>query len=298
MSFESHFQLNKPLKELCTLGIGGPARYFADVRTIEAMRQRILLCKEASLPYLVLGKGSNCLFDDRGFNGAVLLNKIDFIETSSPGLFHVGAGYSFSLLGAQTARQQWAGLEFASGIPGTVGGAVFMNAGANKKETCDTLVSVDFLDEEGKLHQLKRDELKFSYRTSPFQDIPGAIVGATFALAHDPAARAKQLEIIQYRKETQPYSDKSAGCIFRNPSCGHAGALIDQSGLKGTAVGGAKVSEKHANFLINSGGATAEELFALIALVKREVRTKQGVELESEVRFIPFEKGFHATLPR
>lgn len=284
------------MSSLSTFGIGGPARYFAEVRSIDMMRQLLQLCKEAQLPYLILGKGSNCLFHDRGYAGAVLLNKIDFIESPSPGLFHVGAGYSFSLLGAQTARQQWAGLEFASGIPGSVGGAVYMNAGANKRETCESLVSVDFLDENGILHCLKRDELKFGYRASPFQNMPGAIVGATFSLAHDPAARTKQIEIINYRKDTQPYSDKSAGCIFRNPSCGFAGAMIEQAGLKGTSIGGAKVSEKHANFLVNSGNATAEDLLALIALVKSSVLAKHGVELESEVRCIPYE-GCHATLP-
>lgn len=294
---EKHFQTGKLLSSLCTFGIGGPARYFAEVRSLESMRQLIRLCKEAQLPYLVLGKGSNCLFDDRGFGGAVLLNKIDFIESPSPGLFHVGAGYSFSLLGAQTARQQWAGLEFASGIPGSVGGAVFMNAGANKREACDSLVSVDFVDEEGNVHILKREDLKFGYRSSPFQDMSGAIVGATFALIHDPAARAKQLEIINYRKDTQPYSDKSAGCVFRNPSCGFAGAMIEQAGLKGASIGGAKVSEKHANFLVNSHQATAQDLLALIDLVKHSVMAKHGVELESEVRCIPYE-GCHASLPR
>ncbi|MCE5317234.1 MAG: UDP-N-acetylmuramate dehydrogenase [Parachlamydia sp.] len=291
------FQTGKLMSSLSTFGIGGPARYFAEVRSIESMRELLRLCKEATLPYLILGKGSNCLFDDRGFSGAILLNKIDFIESFSPGVFHVGAGYSFSLLGAQTARQQWAGLEFASGIPGTVGGAVFMNAGANKRETCESLVSVDFLDEEGTLHCLKREDLKFNYRTSPFQNMPGAIVGATFSLVHDPAARTKQIEIINYRKDTQPYSDKSAGCIFRNPSCGFAGAMIEQSELKGTVVGGAKVSEKHANFLVNTGRATAEDVQALIALVKRSVLAKHGVELESEVRCIPYQ-GCHAALPR
>ncbi len=291
------FQREKLLSELCTLGIGGPARYFAEVRAIEMMQKALQECRKADIPYLVLGKGSNCLFDDRGFNGALLLNKIDFLETPAPGLFHVGAGYSFSLLGTQTARQQWAGLEFASGIPGSVGGAVFMNAGANGRETCESLLSVDYIDENGSLHVLKREELQFSYRHSPFQELQGAIVGATFSLTHDPTARERQLKIIQYRKETQPYSDKSAGCIFRNPSCGHAGALIDQAGLKGKQCGGAKVSEMHANFLINADKATAEELLQLIEIVQQEVMRHHGIALEAEVRCIPYESS-HAPLSR
>lgn len=280
------FQEGKSLRSLCTFGIGGPARYFVEVRTIPEMQDVLAKCRQQQLPTLIIGKGSNCLFDDRGFDGVVILNKIDFIDRPTPETVHVGAGYSFSLLGSQTARQGFAGLEFASGIPGSVGGAVFMNAGANGSETCNTLVSVDFIDEKGVLHCLKKEELHFAYRHSSFQDTPGVIVGATFVLTPSDTARTKQLEIIAYRKKTQPYSDKSAGCIFRNPVCGAAGALIDKSGLKGTNIGGAKVSEMHANFIVNTGDATAEDVLKLIALIKQTVHEKTGVELESEVRYI------------
>jgi UDP-N-acetylmuramate dehydrogenase len=283
------FEENRPLRELCTLGIGGPARYCIEVNTIEQMRLAMEYCQAHSLPYLVLGKGSNCLFDDEGFHGMVIVNKIDFLETPSSGLFHAGAGYSFSLLGTQTARQGFSGLEFASGIPGTVGGAVFMNAGANGMETCDTLISVDFMNSEGALSLLPKEQLRFAYRLSPFQQMKGAIIGASFQLVPSTIARAKQLELHSYRKRTQPYQDKSAGCIFRNPSCGQAGALIDQCGLKGTSVGGAKVSEIHANFLINSGNATCKEFCELIKQVKARVKEKTGIELEPEVRYIPAE---------
>ena len=223
---------NKPLKEVCTLGIGGPARYYTEARTIDEMQQALQFCQEENLQFFILGKGSNCLFDDRGFNGLVICNKIDFFENTQPGIYHIGAGYSFSLLGVQTARQQWSGLEFASGIPCTVGGAVFMNAGANGTETCSALASVDYVAQDGKLRILKKEDLHFSYRTSSFQTMSGAIVGATFSLTPSGEARAKQLEIISYRTKTQPYSDKSAGCVFRNPACGAAGALIDKAGLK------------------------------------------------------------------
>ncbi len=287
-----NLQQNKNLNELCTFGIGGPARFFVEAKSIDDMRHALQLHRELDVPYLILGKGSNCLFDDRGFNGLVILNKIDFLERNSPEMFHVGAGYSFSLLGNQTARQGFSGLEFASGIPGSIGGAVFMNAGANGKETCETLISVDFLTEEGELQTLKKEELHFAYRTSSFQHMPGAIVGAAFLLTPSETARAKQMEIIAYRKKTQPYNEKSAGCIFRNPACGHAGALIEQSGLKGLRVGGAKVSELHANFLVNAGDATSQEILRLIALVKQQVKEKTGMELESEVRYIPYKELF------
>lgn len=288
MNEDVTFQENKPLSEYCTFGIGGPARYFLEVRTISEMQDAIKTCKKKGLPFFILGKGSNCLFDDQGFNGVVIQNKIDFIESDS-GTFYVGAGYSFSLLGAQTAREGWSGLEFASGIPATVGGAVFMNAGANGGETCQTLTSVDFVDASGTLHQYPKDELHFAYRTSSFQKMQGAIVAAKFHLFPNLEARKKQIEIVQYRVKTQPYQDKSAGCVFRNPDCAHAGKLIEQFGLKGTRVGGAQVSDKHANFIINAGGATSQNVKELMELINKTIQKQANLKLESEIRFIPFQ---------
>ena len=282
-------QQGKLLKEVSTLGIGGPAQYYVEIRTVEEMQNVLIYCYDQALPFFILGRGSNCLFDDRGFAGVIIHNKIDFKEENPPGIFHVGAGYNFSLLGSQTAREGWSGLEFASGIPGSVGGAVFMNAGANGKETCESLTSVDFLTPDGVFQIMKKENLQFSYRTSSFQSTRGAIVGATFSLTPSKDARQKQIEIITYRKNTQPYSEKSAGCIFRNPSCGHAGALIDKSGLKGARIGGAKVSEIHANFIVNTDNAKAAEVLALIDHIKRRVKDHAEVDLESEVRYIPYE---------
>jgi UDP-N-acetylmuramate dehydrogenase len=284
------FQQNKLLSNLCTFGIGGPARYYIEVHTAEEMRQALMISKKHQLPYFILGKGSNCLFDDRGFDGLVILNKIDFIEYISAETIHVGAGYSFSLLGTKTARKELSGLEFASGIPGTVGGAIYMNAGANGHETCEALVSIDFVTEEGISQVLPKEDLHFAYRTSSFQKMSGAIVGATFTLTPSATARPKQLEIITYRKKTQPYSDMSAGCIFRNPVSGHAGALIEKSDLKGFCIGEAKVSEMHANFIVNTGNATSQNVLKLIDEIKNRVKEKMGIELESEVRYIPFQK--------
>lgn len=285
-SKEPQFAENVPLKEFCTYAIGGPARYFLEIRTIEEMQTAIAFCYEHKLPYLILGKGSNILFDDRGFNGCILLNKIDFFEQSA-GTYHVGAGYSFSLLGVQTARQGWSGLEFASGIPGSLGGAVYMNAGANGHETSEHLKTVDFVNETGQLEKIPKEELTFSYRRSPFQNRKGAIVGASFLLEADPLARKKQLDIVNYRIKTQPYGDKSAGCVFINPQCGHAGTLIEKSGLKGFGIGGAAVSTMHANFLINAGNASCRNMLDLIHHVKNKIKEEAGIELETEVRYIP-----------
>lgn len=285
---KERFQKNRSLKECTTFGIGGEAKYFFEVHTIEEMKELIKYCHQEQLPYFILGKGSNTLFNDLGFNGLVIVNKIDFLETNGEGRFYVGAGYSFSLLGSKTAKQGWGGLEFASGIPASVGGAVYMNAGANGHETSETLVSVDYINANGELIVIPRYELEYAYRHSSFQKWSGAIVAATFQLSKSTDARNKQLEIITYRKNTQPYSAKSAGCVFRNPTGFSAGGLIDQSGLKGAKVGGAEVSTVHANFLINRENASAKDILELIELIKKEVKDKKGIDLENEVRCVPY----------
>lgn len=275
-------QQNRSLSEFSTFGIGGPIRFFAEVSTIEEMEEAYRL----NYPKLIVGKGSNCLFSDRGFDGLVILNRIDFCSWNGLEV-SVGSGYSFSLLGVQTARKGLSGLEFASGIPATVGGAVFMNAGANGTETCECLKSVLFLGDQKR--EYSRDELVFSYRKSPFQKMRGVILSATFSLSSQADARKKQLLIVENRMKTQPLKDKSAGCIFRNPANHSAGALIDRCGLKGLAVGGAKVSEIHANFIVNSDQATAEDVKKLIRLVQERVFEQTGVYLEPEVRIVDAE---------
>lgn len=286
-SWIDRFERQRSLQELTTFGIGGPANYFVEVQDIATMQAILSFCHKHSLPYFVLGKGSNVLFDDRGFAGVVIANRISFLKEEE-GTWHVGAGYSFSLLGSQTARQGWTGLEFASGIPASIGGAVYMNAGANGWETCQPLVSVDFVTPEGQLLCLSKEELTFGYRFSSFQQRMGAIVGATFRLTKSLEARQKQLNFLSYRKKTQPYDAKSAGCIFRNPSCAHAGALIEQSGLKGKQVGGAQVSTLHANFIINAHHASATDILQLIEHIRKEVKTCTGFELETEICRVPY----------
>jgi UDP-N-acetylmuramate dehydrogenase len=281
------YEKNKILAPYSTFGIGGPARLFCTVTTIEQMSEVIIDCRRQGLPFLILGKGSNCLFDDRGFNGCVVLNKICFIEFDYPTV-RVGAGYSFSLLGVQTARSGYEGLEFASGIPGSVGGAIYMNAGANGSETEKYLSSVSYVNEEGALEIYQRDQLKFEYRFSQFQQMQGAIVAATFKLEAHTEARKKQLDILSYRKRTQPLSEKSAGCVFRNPSTASAGALIERSGLKGKRIGGAEVSTLHGNFIVNKEGAKAEDVLALTNHVQEVVKEKTGCDLKVEIRIIPY----------
>lgn len=281
------FQEDRPLREHTTFGIGGPARYFVEVSSIDQLCKIIAQCHENKLRYFLLGKGSNVLFDDRGYDGLVILNKIAFCEERQ-GEFYVGAGYSFSLLGSQTARKGWAGLEFASGIPGSVGGAVYMNAGASGGETFQTLTEVTYVTETGTIQIFPKEKLNWGYRHSSFQNQKGAIAAARFKLEPSKEARPKQLKIIDYRMKTQPYSDMSAGCIFRNDSSFSAGALIEKSGLKGYSIGGAQVSLMHANFIVNREGATAKDVVMLAEHVQRTVKEKTGIDLEMEVRVIPY----------
>ncbi len=265
-----------------TFQIGGPARFIAEATTVEEIIELVSWARKKGLPILLVGRGSNSLFPDHGFPGLVIINKLDFIDIKE-NTAHVGAGASFAYLGTKTARSGLAGLEFASGIPASVGGAIFMNAGANGQETAGCLTRVEWLDEEGKLREGKPEG--FAYRKSPFQGSQNIILSATFVLTPDEEARRRQINIIKKRQATQPLTEPSIGCIFRNPEgCISAAAMIEQSGLKGFAQGGAQVSSIHANFMINRGGAKAADVEALIEVVKERVHQQFQVELEEEIR--------------
>lgn len=281
-------QRNQPLSKYSTFGIGGDAKYFTEVKTLQELQRALSFCKENKLKFHILGKGSNSLFDDRGFDGVVILNKISFCEINGE-IVSVGAGYNFSLLGNQTARKGLCGLEFASGIPATVGGAIYMNAGANGKETCENLIEVTFVDADGEIQIFPKEKLVFSYRTSCFQKMQGAIVSAKFHLGLSSLAREVQKQIIEYRTKTQPYGELSCGCIFQNPEGISAGALIEKCGLKGMRVGDAEVSHLHANFIVNKGKAKASDVKKLAELIQAKVREKTGIDLHLELRSISYD---------
>lgn len=272
------------LHEFSTFGIGGPIALFAAIRSREEALQAVVEAEKKGLPLLVVGKGSNCLFPDAGFPGAVLWNKIDFCLWKETKV-SVGAGYSFSLLGVQSAKKGLSGLEFASGIPASVGGAVYMNAGAGGQETADVLEEVEAIDlVEKRFVSYPKSSLLFRYRHSPFQEKKTLLVSAQFALHPSSEARTRQHALLSKRIQSQPYKEKSAGCVFRNPPGLSAGALIEQCGLKGARLGGAEVSSMHANFFINRGGARAQDVKELIAQVQKVVYEKTGVSLELEIR--------------
>ena len=289
MTTQTLIQTNKNLSEITTMGVGGPAEFFAEVTSLDELREALAFRQKKDLRCIVVGRGSNSLFDDRGYKGLVILNKISFLEKIDSTTIHVGSGYNFSLLGSQTARWGLSGLEFASGIPGSVGGAVFMNAGANGTETCESLQSVDIIDYDGRVASFDRDHMLFSYRYSPFQKMNVVMTSATFKLTEKSEARQTQLEIIRKRQDTQPLKEKSAGCVFRNPSGGHSGALIEQCGLKGVRIGGAEVSPIHANFIVNADHATTQDILDLAELIQKRVKEQTGETLQMEIRAIPYE---------
>ncbi|MEX0962331.1 MAG: UDP-N-acetylmuramate dehydrogenase [Simkaniaceae bacterium] len=279
---------NEPLSKYTTFGIGGPARFFTIIKNLDELQEALSFSNEKQIPYFILGKGSNLLFDDRGLNRLVILNKIDYIKQEN-NIFHVGGGTSFSRLGSYTARKRYCGLEFASGIPGSVGGAVYMNAGANGQETKDSLVQALVVDRSGLVKKKLNSDFSFGYRSSLLQTTHEIVIEASFKLTESSIAREKQLAILGYRKATQPYSEKSAGCIFRNPLEQSAGSLIEEAGLKGLRVGDAEISLTHANFIVNRGRAKAKDVLFLIEKIKEQVEKKKGAELKIEVKVIPYE---------
>ncbi len=285
MKIPKDFQRGMLLSTMSTFSIGGPALYSVEVLNISDMQKVIKYCREHVLEYFVVGKGSNCLFDDNGFYGVIVHNMIDTC-TYSGNRVVVGAGHSFARLGVETARRGMGGLEFAAGIPGTVGGAIVMNAGAHGCSVSDMLSYVTYVTEEGELVTYHNKDLTFGYRSSSFQGMHGAVVEVAFDLITDPEACKKQQEMLRMRKNTQPCAERSSGCVFRNPPGKYAGELIEQRGLKGAKIGGACVSDIHANFIVNDGTATASDVVALIAFIKEKVKTNTGVLLEDEIRYI------------
>lgn len=286
--FPFPYRENVPLKSLSTMRVGGEARFFAHLHTEKDMQQALLVCLKLSIPLLVIGKGSNSLFDDRGFHGLVVLNGLDWCNQENE-KWIVGSGFSFARLGHLTAKTGLEGLEFACGIPATVGGAIYMNAGANGLETADTLERVIWLSPEGERVEFKKKELSFGYRSSPFQKTGGILVEGEFCLKFSQDVQKRQKAYLASRIASQPYRDPSCGCIFRNPLPYRAGQLIEECGLKGKRIGGIEVSTLHANFFVNKGEGTSQDVLHLIDYVKEKVLEKKGVYLQEEVKVLPYE---------
>lgn len=284
----------EPLAAHTTFRIGGPAAFWCVPHDVAQLRATLACCKAHVVRYYLLGNGSNTLFADEGFDGVV----VDLRELAPPVTvatqgdkvaLTAGAGMTLGRLCAEAQQRGLTGLEFACGIPGTVGGAVYMNAGAYGGELKDVLTEVTFLDETLNLRTLPVTELAMGYRTSVFEKNPSwCVVSATVTLQPGDAAQilAQMQDYLQRRKDKQPLEWPSAGSTFKRPQGAFAGKLIEECGLRGFAVGGAQISEKHCGFVINKGGATCADVVALTEEVKRIVREKTGFVLEREIRVV------------
>jgi len=270
-------------------GIGGRARYFLELADEAALPELVARLNRDRVPYLVIGAATNTLFAAEELPGLTLKLITGGISIDRAAV-SVSGGTLMPRLAADTARAGRAGLEFGAGVPGTVGGSVFGNAGAFGGEVKDRLLRAEVVDPQGKRQTMTAAECAFAYRDSVFKRSRDrwVITSATFATTSEPPAtvRARLLEVQKHRRATQPVEQRSLGSTFKNPPGDSAGRLIDACGLKGLRIGGAQVSRKHANFIVNLGEASADDVLALMAEMRDRVRKRFGIELEPEIRVI------------
>ncbi len=283
--FENIVRLNEPMAPKTWFRLGGPARYFIEPRSRDELSTVVKRLAENNIPMYLLGGGANLLVRDQGVDGAVIsLSHSAFSRVViDDRMVRVGAGKDVLKLVLELAKTGLAGLECQAGIPGTVGGEIRMNAGGTFGDIGSTVAEVTVMDSFGQVFTRQRDDLVFSYRRSNIN--AKIILDALFELTPENPDRLAQRvkEIWMYKRNTQPLKDNSAGCIFRNPDCLSAGKLIDEAGLKGSVVGGAEISQHHANFIVARHGASSADVLALMELARKTVRDKTGIELESEV---------------
>ena len=286
---EENVQRNEELKKHTTFRIGGPADYFVSPETVEELKNVIILCQEKKIPYYILGNGSNLLVGDKGYRGVIIQIYKKMNQISVEGEFlYAQAGALFSKIAAAAVREGLTGFEFASGIPGTLGGAVMMNAGAYGGEMSHVLKSVDVLTKDGEIKTLSLEELELGYRTSVISKNGYIVLSAVISLQKGNIEEIQALmnDLKERRVTKQPLEFASAGSTFKRPEGYFAGKLIQDSGLQGYRIGDAQVSEKHCGFIVNRGNATAAQIEELIAHVQDTVEEKFGVRLETEVKRI------------
>ncbi len=283
------FRENEPMKRHTTFKTGGNADFWVTPETIDQIKSICLFCKENSIPLTVFGKGSNVLVSDSGIDGVVLstamLDKMELIGSTT---ISCEAGAVLTNLCLFALENSLSGLEFAYGIPGSVGGAVYMNAGAYGGEIKDCIISATVLTPEGEIKIIPKEEMQLSYRTSIFKLNKCVVLSAEFSLKNADAQeiKSKMDDFLTRRRSKQPLEFGSAGSTFKRPEGYFAGALIEGANLKGYSIGGAQVSEKHAGFVINKGDAKTGDVLALIKHIQNTVLEKSGVMLEPEVIFI------------
>ncbi len=283
-------RLEEPLSRHTSFRIGGPAELMAFPQSVEELRAVLVCAASCGIKPILLGAGTNVLAPDEGLRGLVITLRdcLSGCERSSETEITALAGTTMAKAATFAKDCRLSGLEFAHGIPGTVGGGVYMNAGAYGGEIRQVAVRTEFLTMDGEARTIEGDAQGFSYRMSRFQSMEGAIVRTVFSLqpAQKEEIRAQMQELAERRRSSQPLEYPSAGSTFKRPQQGYAAALIEQAGLKGKGVGRAAVSEKHAGFVVNLGGATCKEVLATMELVRETVLRQTGIELEPEVKLL------------
>lgn len=279
---------NVLMKNHTTFKIGGPAKLFLEVSSVQPIWELLKILKQNDITPLILGNGSNLLFPDEGYNGVILKISCNRIILVSEDTIHAQAGASLSSIASFAQKHSLTGFEFAHGIPGSLGGAIVMNAGAYGGEISDVLENSSYVTPSG-VTVIQNEEHGFGYRESIYKHHPEYIV-QTAVLKLEPgdsdSISAKMRDLAEKRRDKQPLEFPSAGSVFKRPVGYFAGALIEQCGLKGYSVGGAEVSKKHAGFIINRGGATADDVKKLVAHIQNTVLKETGVSLECEICFI------------
>lgn len=286
---KNRIHLNEPMSKHTTFKIGGPAELFIKVQNIEELKHIINVCNKENIPLTVIGNGSNVLVKDEGIKGVTI--KLEFKEYKyiNDNTIEVGSGMLLSRLSNLVCEKGLTGMEFACGIPGTVGGATRMNAGAHGKEMKDIIVSTTYIDKECKICKINNPENKFGNRTSLFSmNKEYIIVSVEIKLEKGSKDNIKNKinENLKFRKEKQPINLPSAGSIFKRGENFFAAKLIDECGLKGYKIGDAEVSKKHAGFIINNGNATARDVLELIEYIKQKVYKKFNIQIEMEVEIL------------
>ena len=285
---EIHLTMEEPMAKHTSFRIGGPVEVMAFPKSADELAKILKASALLNITPAIMGAGTNILAPDEGIRGLVICLKdcMDGMEQLDGNRIRVAAGVSMTRAAVFAANLGLSGLEFAHGIPGSVGGGVYMNAGAYGGEICQVCESVDVMDKEGNISTVACDCMAFSYRHSILEERDGIVLSAVFALTPKPQEeiRAKMAELMTKRKTSQPLDLPSAGSAFKRPVGGYAAALIDQAGLKGFCVGGAGVSTKHAGFVVNNGGATAADVKEVLRQVADKVFENSGIRLEPEVR--------------
>ena len=287
---KERIQQDAPMKKYTSFKIGGNAEVLIKISTIEELEKIIKYTQKNNIPIFILGNGSNLLVNDEGIKGIVLkieIKKLKIEQTDKIKVI-VGAGVKLGELAQKLANEEIAGFEFASGIPGTIGGAIRMNAGAHGSEMKDIVKIITYIDRNGEIHKISNEQAKFEYRNSIFSRQDYIIVETELELnkGNKEEIQAKMQEYANFRREKQPLEYPSAGSTFKRGKDFITAKLIDECGLKGYQIGGAQVSEKHAGFIINKGNATSRDVEELIKYIKQKVYDKFGKEIETEIEII------------